>query len=519
MLEIIGGEIRSQPHNNNYSYLEELIKDADLEMYNVVKYGVKRDGTTDDSAGLNAALYAAAQDGGGIVYVPDGVYAIKSTLKIYKNTALILSKNAVIKRMDNFSPMLLNGDGGVGGYDGDGNIIIDGGVWDGNKDQFPTQFSHMLFGHARNIIVQNCIMLNNYNSHFIELNAVSGGKVVNCIFDGFSGERRTEALQIDLMLDENTFPYFGPYDKTPCRDILVQGCTFRNCDRGVGSHTTEVGYPHTNIRILGNHFENLVAQGIRGYNYHNTIIANNTFLNCGEGIEMRAASQNAFRWTITGNVIEGASRLGYGIWLLGATGEEIFDCTVTGNTIRDTVAAGIRASRLHLSTISGNAITFAGNSGITLIYGCTRNTVFGNTIRTPGNQGISLFDGCSRNTIFGNNIYNPTNHGIAVNSSVDNNVTGNTIWQSGGYGVLLTASASDNTVNGNTFRNTTNHSIRISDNSHNNNVQGNTIRGSAVGISLTNTCDNNFVTNNDLRNSGGLQDNGVSTVTTAGNRV
>ncbi len=43
-------------------------------VYNVLQYGATGDGTTDDSTAINAAIAAAATAGGGIVYLPEGVY-------------------------------------------------------------------------------------------------------------------------------------------------------------------------------------------------------------------------------------------------------------------------------------------------------------------------------------------------------------------------------------------------------------------------------------------------------------
>ena len=49
---------------------------------NVVKFGAKGDGTTDDTAAFRKALDAAGKNGGGIVQVPVGNYLIKTNLSI-----------------------------------------------------------------------------------------------------------------------------------------------------------------------------------------------------------------------------------------------------------------------------------------------------------------------------------------------------------------------------------------------------------------------------------------------------
>lgn len=55
---------------------------------NVRDYGAKGDSTTDDTAAFSAALTAAANAGGTIVYVPEGQYLINGTLTVPTNVVL-----------------------------------------------------------------------------------------------------------------------------------------------------------------------------------------------------------------------------------------------------------------------------------------------------------------------------------------------------------------------------------------------------------------------------------------------
>ena len=48
--------------------------------YNVRDFGAKADGKTIDSPAINRAIEAAAQDGGGTIYLPAGEYACYSCL-------------------------------------------------------------------------------------------------------------------------------------------------------------------------------------------------------------------------------------------------------------------------------------------------------------------------------------------------------------------------------------------------------------------------------------------------------
>lgn len=57
-------------------------------VYSVTKFGAKGDGTTDDTSAFQKALDAASKDGGGIVFVPTGNYAIKTHLSIPDHVTL-----------------------------------------------------------------------------------------------------------------------------------------------------------------------------------------------------------------------------------------------------------------------------------------------------------------------------------------------------------------------------------------------------------------------------------------------
>lgn len=61
---------------------------AKAQPINVAEYGAKGDGATDDTSALQAALDAAKDVGGGIVFIPKGTYKTTDNLYIYSNTIL-----------------------------------------------------------------------------------------------------------------------------------------------------------------------------------------------------------------------------------------------------------------------------------------------------------------------------------------------------------------------------------------------------------------------------------------------
>jgi hypothetical protein len=57
--------------------------------FNVLDYGAVRNGSTDDTAAIQAALDACGAAGGGVVYVPSGSYAVTALIIKYNNVRLV----------------------------------------------------------------------------------------------------------------------------------------------------------------------------------------------------------------------------------------------------------------------------------------------------------------------------------------------------------------------------------------------------------------------------------------------
>lgn len=64
--------------------------------YNVKDYGAKGDGKTTDSHAINAAIEAAAEKGGGTVFLPAGTY-LSYSIRLKSNISLYLDHGAVLK--------------------------------------------------------------------------------------------------------------------------------------------------------------------------------------------------------------------------------------------------------------------------------------------------------------------------------------------------------------------------------------------------------------------------------------
>lgn len=342
-----------------------------MSYYDVSRFGAIGDGKADDTKAIQEALDTAKADHGGTVYVPKGRYAITDILKIYSRTKLILDPAAVILRQAATSAMLINVTNGMGGYEGGRSIEITGGTWDGNMEANDTRFTAIAIAHARDITIHHTRILNIKDWHAVELNGVEGAEVSHCHFAGFRLTRKwSEAIQLDLMISEATFPWFGPWDNTPCRNIRIEGCTFTGgWDRGIGTHSQVEGVDHEYIRIVGNHFDSLSGEGIEGLRYRYVTISHNTFTTVYDGMKMTDCHDMA----ISGNTFDNPRQ--HGIVFSGGSGR---------------------------SAITGNVIMKSGQYGVRLEEGSRWNTVVGNVIRDSGKQGFSVQDADSN--IVENNI-------------------------------------------------------------------------------------------------------------------
>lgn len=90
---------------------------------------IKGDGITDDTAAIQELLDCSEE----IITLKKGTYLISSPLKIKSNTHLSLAPDAVMKLADGANCAIIENESlPQRGYDH--NIIIEGGIWDGNNE-------------------------------------------------------------------------------------------------------------------------------------------------------------------------------------------------------------------------------------------------------------------------------------------------------------------------------------------------------------------------------------------------
>ena len=503
---------------------------------NAKDYGALGNAAAEDATPIQAALNAARDADGGWVVVPPGTYLLGATLRIYDSTRLTLLPGVEFRR-NHTGTMILNGDAGqaFGGWTGNGNITIEGGLWNmrGTTAGLTGSAMCISIGHARNVTVRDLEVRDLPGFHAIELNSTKIALVENCRFRGYvdPGSRDfSEAIQLDLAKSADVFGGFGPYDNTVCEDIEIRGCYFGASGtagttawpRGVGSHSATVDTTHRRIRIIDNTFEGMLQYGVVPYAYDDCVISENTMVNCGCGVRARTIiAADAADTTNTSGVQTNASQV-------------MKNLVITNNTIRGTGGAddgillyGEPSGRIVGATIGDNVVdTVSGSENGIRIFYADQYTVSGNTVRGVGGTGISQ-EQVIGGVITGNRVFQVSGgSGISCESGANMKISDNTIRDVGVNGVHILGgtdiTVTDNDISGaSRAAHLTSYGIRASTSCDGLRMVGNKVRlygsgnESAYGAGITSTCTNVTRFGNDLRGDiGPLDDQSSLPLTT-----
>ncbi|WP_432661298.1 right-handed parallel beta-helix repeat-containing protein [Bacillus subtilis] len=459
-----------------YGKLEELPE------VNVLDFGADPTGEIDSAPAIQAALDLAKNGEGVRVYIPKGcTFKLAAPLVFWENTLVIAKGATMLNYYGQY--MGVNGDGTVEyhGYEGNGNIIIDGGTWDCRGLHIERGTNGFSFGHGRNIYVKNVIIKDVRSYHGIEFNACERFGCIDSVFLGFydpDGTRSfSEAIQVDLAQRSGVFGAFGAYDFTVCREGVVRGCYFgasgtpgtQAWPRGVGSHSSTIGYWHENLSVKDNTFDGTTGWAIRAYNWNITNISGNTLRNCHYGItvsaidptnpghtmndqfEQLSKSQDFWDVTIQNNRIYNTIE-NEAIYVRGFYNHEgiVRNVVITGNVI-DTVGgsnqAGILLDAVRGGVIAANMISDTSGDGVRLNDCIGINVSGANQISFVGRDAIAAFGSCSDLLISGNLIRRPRRYGIEQSHVyfaviTDNLITGAGHAENGVYEAIRVANGS-----------------------------------------------------------------------------
>tara|TARA_R110002153_G_scaffold128778_1_gene277367 strand:+ start:297 stop:1679 length:1383 start_codon:yes stop_codon:yes gene_type:complete len=325
-------------------------------------YGAVGDGVTDDSAAFNAAFL----NGNKTIYVPEGTYLFDSYVRVYANTTVVHSPGAEMVVNIGNNRLYVNGpiDGSdyASGWLGDGSLSFEGGQYSCKAStRTANQVSYFKIGHARNVNIRDMKFKENWNGHYIELNAVQNGSVRDCVFLGQVIDAQTgrDAINIDRA-DASSFPEFGAFDNTTCDNITIDGCLFDGIQT-MGTHNATGG--HTNINISNNTFRNVTGQGaVLGSGWTGGRIVGNRFTTLvSKAIELDTCTSIL----VQGNYVEDVGTSGgtHAIQL-----DTCNYCNVSDNTVLNTGTSdydyGYRSFNTTYTNVFNTVGVLAGNTGV-----------------------------------------------------------------------------------------------------------------------------------------------------------
>lgn len=262
----------------------------------VKKYKVDTEGSEDVSEKLQQAIDEL--EDGGVLFLKEGVYPLKSRIILKENMTLKLDENAVLLNIseEEHPTMMFNHPYKHKEAKGNNNITIDGGIWDmngqtneeGEAVNLPNLKSAnaLCFGYASNIVVKNATFRNCMNGHVMQIAGMDQVTIENCRFEGqwFSGtgNKTRELVQIEPGSLKG-YPYTLVQNKIPSTNVTIRNCYFGDNGEGselmvaIGTHSQQAGVKCSDILIEGCEFQHPQFAAIRFMAYDRITIKNNKF--------------------------------------------------------------------------------------------------------------------------------------------------------------------------------------------------------------------------------------------------
>lgn len=283
---------------------------------------------------LRTHLEAIEAAGGGTLTLKKGTYKISNSVCIPSKTKIILKSGVKLVKINKtgkalfgpaqamfhvVSPKIFNNKKLVKGYKGTKNSSI---VGQGNATIDLKSIKNakgLVVGHTKNFTIKNIHFKNMNTGHFIEVDASDGAKIIGCTFSGVSKDTpwNKEAINVDTP-DKLTGGLNVPWtahDCTPNKNLLIEGCTFENLNRGIGTHKYSmkksggewVNCMHEGITIKDNSFKNISDAAVFMMNWKNTTVTGNTFADVKCAMDFRGVKSTL---TVSGNILKDNAPIG-----------------------------------------------------------------------------------------------------------------------------------------------------------------------------------------------------------------
>ncbi len=441
-----------------------------------------------------------------VVEFTPGTYKITEALIVYSNTTIEATGSTIQYTRDKSDsdgrlPLISNYCEGKRGYEGAGNITINGGTWDfqGKKGQINNNMTMeaIRFMHGSKFTLTNMTLQNLYLSHYLTIEGVSDVTVTNCTFkDSQNTSAKKEAIHIDCLHNDSMAPSNQDntiYDDSICNNVTISGCVFDSIPRGVGTHIAVAGLYPSNINISNNTFSNITYEAIKAYHYKNVTIENNTITNAGSGIKMYLyaspdESENdeegnsnyltALKGTVTegvpsnlnvricNNTIQGIKdkKVGFGIHLVGCAERIVNGAVIEGNTIVSNGSAATELSGIYVNyantvTVANNSLDKNNDCGM-LLSSSSNLTISGNTVTNSEKNGI-LAQSCNTVTLSGNTVKGAGAHGVYMKQTNGAVITQNTVEKDKSGGICADKSCPKVQITKNTLTSSGKNAIAV----------------------------------------------------------
>lgn len=277
-------EYQEELNNNLYATL--ILKD----IINVKQFGAKGDGITDDTQSIQKALSYHGNNMTKIFFDKSDGYFLDGTLQLFSNTHIDFNNQKIYIKT---SEVLFKNN-----YDSNNranpieNIIIENAYFDGTSPIAGTYCNSIKFGllKAKNIkILNNVFYKSSNNRHNFDMGGCENVLIERNYFHNIhidSGSKVGELIQLDNATYTG-LPYWDEsstlYDNSGCKNITIKGNIFKQDDyannfiNAIGSHSYLASYPHENIVIESNEFDEPNYANIKGYYWKKVRISNNIF--------------------------------------------------------------------------------------------------------------------------------------------------------------------------------------------------------------------------------------------------
>ena len=397
---------------------------------NVLALGAKGDGTTDDTAVINAALAAHKR----VVLPSGGTYRVNSSLTMAQNDAeLVIEAGAELRHVPN-ATIGLTVSGARCRISGPGKITSLG-----TRDATNTEVLYAVVWITGDDCVVEGVRFQGIPKAGVKFYNAGGGAVRNCDFDGefpnadFTGSNTAHfAVAVD--------PEPGTYQG----QVSITGCHIRRCVSGIFWGNYGTGHDNRGMLVSGNLFMDCADHGVYANLVNGATITGNTFDRCGVAVVVYGNGS-----VVSGNAIMNPGAVRGATDRSGISIRDAQNCSITGNTVVGPLPSdnqtAISVECIVGTDVSNNVI--ANNTVInTSAFKCT-------AIKLGG----ALAETCEGNVITGNVIEGQARDFdglISINMKSgslgrNNTVTGNVVRSVGAAYAMYLAAQEFLTVTGN----------------------------------------------------------------------